>query len=132
MGKKRLLVLLLLVATLSPGLAPAVLASVEMEVDPSSIYIPPGGVVEFTLTITNHDQVPYRCRLATELWVPDGRTVHYRDREFTLNANQIITSDVSRAAPSGAPLGVYQLWFNLYDKDTGRLLATSRLGILIG
>jgi hypothetical protein len=132
MGKQRLLVLLLLVATLSLGLTPAVVAGVEMEIDPNSIYIPPGGVVEFTLRITNHDQVPYRCRLAVELWTPDGRTVHYQDREFTLNANQTITRHVSRAAPSGAPLGVYQLWFKLYDRDTGRLLATSRLGILIG
>lgn len=132
MGRQRLLLLLLLVATLSPGLAPAVVAGVEMEVDPNSIYIPPGGEVEFTLTITSHDQIPYRCRLALELWTPDGRTVHYRDREFTLDAHQIISRDVSRPTSYGAPLGVYQLWFNLYDRDTGRLLATSRLGILIG
>lgn len=132
MGRQKLLVLLLFVATLSPGLAPAVLAGVEMEVDPNSIYIPPGGVVEFALTITSHDQVPYRCRLSAELWTPDGRTVHYQDREFRLDPHQIVIRDVSRTAPYGAPLGIYQLWFNLYDRDTGQLLVTSRLGILIG
>jgi hypothetical protein len=132
MGRQRLLVLLLFVATVSPGLAPAVVAGVEMEVDPNSIYIPPGGEVEFTLTITSHDPVSHRCRLALELWTPDGRTVRYQDREFTLDPHQIISCDVSRTAPYGAPLGVYQLWFNLYDRDTGQQLATSRLGILIG
>ena len=130
--RHRWLLLLTLVVLFSLGLSPVVKAHVEMVVDPNSIYIPPGGEVNFTLTITNHDLVSYRCRLAVELRKPDGRTIHYPDRNFTLDPYQSISRDVSRIAPYGAPLGVYELWFYLYDRDTGQLLATSTVHILVG
>jgi hypothetical protein len=121
-----------LAALFSLGLAPIAKAHVEMVVDPYSIYIPPGGEVNFTLTITNHDPVSYRCRLAVELRKPDGGTVHYPDRHFTLWPHQSISREVSRTAPYSAPLGVYELCFYLYDRDTGQLLATTHLRILVG
>ena len=130
--KHRWLLLLTSVVLFSLGSAPVVKAHVEMVVDPNSIYIPPGGEVNFTLTITNHDPVSYRCRLAAELWTPDGRTIHYSDRYFTLRPHQSISREVSRTAPYGAPLGVYELWFHLYDSDTGQLLATTHARLLIG
>lgn len=131
-SKSRFLIVAALASLFSLGLAPAVVAQVEMQVDPNSIYIPPGGEVNFTLTITNQDPVSYNCSLATELWTPDGRIIYYPDRHFRLRSYQSISREVSRTAPYGVPLGVYGLWFNLYDRDTGQLLATSYARILVG
>lgn len=128
----RPLVLAVLLALFTLGLAPATKAYVEMVVDPNSIYTPPGGEVNFTLSITNHDPVFYNCNLAIELRTPDGGIIYYPDRQFTLRSYQSISREVSRTAPYSAPLGVYELWFDLYDRDTGQLLATSYARILVG
>lgn len=128
----RPLVLAVLLALFTLGLAPATKAYVEMEVDPYAIFTSPGRQANFTLTITNHDRVSYRCHLAIELWTPTGQIIHHPGKYFTLQPGQTIVREVTRTVPVGAPMGEYLLVFNLYDLDTGRLLATTHCHIFVG
>lgn len=132
MRKVRPLVLATLVVLFSLGAAPLAKADVEMTVDPYAVFTSPGLEVEFTLAIINHDRVPYRCRLAMELWTPNQNIINYPDRYFTLRAGQNITREVNRTVPVGAPMGEYVLWFNLYDEGTGGLLASTHVHIFVG
>ncbi|MFQ5869435.1 MAG: hypothetical protein ACE5JC_05995 [Candidatus Zixiibacteriota bacterium] len=114
------------------GAAPLAKTQVEMTVDPYAIFTSPGRGVNFTLAIINHDRVSYNCHLAIELWTPTGHVIHYPGKYFMLQPDQTIMREVTRTVPVNAPMGEYVLWFNLYDRDTGRLLATTHCHIFVG
>ncbi|MFQ5869437.1 MAG: hypothetical protein ACE5JC_06005 [Candidatus Zixiibacteriota bacterium] len=129
--KGRLLLLVALAVLLTLGMTPIAQANVEMEVQPRMIRTHPGGEVNFTLAIYNHDRVGYHCALRPVLRFPDGGIIHLPEINFMLHPHQIIRREVTRRVPRNAPLGEYMLMFHLYDLRTGEMLTHAGTHILV-